>query len=69
MAQVRFQSLLDAVPDGVVIVDDAGNVTFINKQTEALSGYTYDELCGQSVDLLVPERARDHHVRHRADAL
>ena len=67
MAQVRFQSLLDAVPDGVVIVDDAGNVTFINKQTEALSGYTYDELCGQSVDLLVPERARDHHVRHRAD--
>jgi len=38
----------------------------VNAQTERLFGYTREELIGQSVELLVPERFREAHAGHRA---
>jgi len=37
----------------------------VNGQTERLFGYPRDELLGQPIEILVPERFRDHHPRHR----
>jgi PAS domain S-box-containing protein len=50
----------------VVIVDAAGLIQIVNRQTELLFGYPRAELLGQPVELLLPERFRSRHVHHRA---
>ncbi|WP_282703545.1 PAS domain S-box protein [Streptomyces sp. CC219B] len=62
----RFRSLLEAAPDAMVIVDDAGIIKLVNAQTEALFGYRREELLDHPVELLVPQRFQGHHTRHRA---
>ena len=59
-------ALLDAVPDGLVLVDAGGQMLLVNTHLEEMFGYDRGELLGQSVDLLLPERARTTHARHRA---
>jgi PAS domain S-box-containing protein len=61
----RFRGLLEAAPDGMVIIDHQGTIVMVNAQTEKLFGYRRDELMGEPVELLVPERFRDTHPFHR----
>lgn len=61
----RFRGLLEAAPDGMVIVDQQGTIAMVNAQTEKLFGYTRAELLDNPVELLVPERFRDIHPFHR----
>ena len=60
-------SILEAIPDAVVAVNQQGVIIQVNSQTETLFGYTRDELIGQRVEMLVPERQRAPHHQHRAD--
>ena len=62
----QFRALLESAPDAHVIINQAGTITLINRQTEKLFGYTRQELQGQSIELLVPERFRGKHTSHRA---
>jgi PAS domain S-box-containing protein len=64
-----FRGLLDAAPDAFVIVDASGCIAMINEQTERWFGYDRDELIGQPVEMLVPERYRELHVGYRAGYL
>jgi PAS domain S-box-containing protein len=67
LAEKKFEALLEAAPDGMVIVNQAGTITLVNAQIERLFGYTRDELLGRPVELLVPDRVRADHMAHRAD--
>jgi PAS domain S-box-containing protein len=58
-------SILEAVPDAVAAVNQQGVIIQVNSQTEALFGYTRDELIGQRVEMLVPDRQRPQHHQHR----
>ena len=58
-------SILEAIPDAVVAVNRQGVIIQVNSQTEALFSYTRDELIGQKIEILVPERQRSEHDRHR----
>src|ERR1700758_556938 len=58
-------SILEAIPDAVAAVNQLGVIVQVNSQTETLFGYTRDELIGQSVEMLVPERQRPQHHLHR----
>jgi two-component system sensor histidine kinase DevS len=58
-------SLLDAAPDGVLIVSGAGEIVFVNDQAGGLLGYEIDDLLGRSVDELLPEALRAGHRAHR----
>lgn len=62
---LEFESLLEAAPDAIVIIDQRGEIVLVNAQTEEIFGYRRDELCGQTVEMLVPERFRDSHPGHR----
>jgi PAS domain S-box-containing protein len=59
------RSALDAAPDAMIIIDDAGIIRFANRQVSALFGYAHDDVIGQSVEQLMPERFRNLHVGHR----
>jgi PAS domain S-box-containing protein len=65
----RFRALLEAAPDAMVIVDDRGRIALVNAQAEQLFGYPRARLVGESIEVLVPERARAAHVGHRRDYL
>ena len=57
----RFRELLESAPDGMVIVDDGGRILITNRQVRNLFGYEPDELVGQPVEVLVPDRFRPGH--------
>jgi PAS domain S-box-containing protein len=63
------EQLLDSAPDGVVIIDAQGLIRLVNRQAEDMFGYARDELLGQPVELLVPERVGSAHLELRAGYL
>ncbi len=64
-AERRFEQLLEAAPDAVVGVDEAGRIMLVNQQVERVFGYGREELLGERVERLVPERFHRAHVVHR----
>lgn len=65
MDGVLFQALVDLAPDGIILVHPSGRIVFVNGQAERLFGYSADEVVGQTIEYLVPERFRDVHLRHQ----
>jgi len=64
-AEQRFQQLVLAAPDAMLIIDQHGSIVLVNEQTERLFGYRGEDLVGQSIELLIPARLREKHVGHR----
>src|SRR3990167_847806 len=62
---IRLSSFLEAMPDALVIINQNGNIVFVNAQTEVLFGYKRTELLGKQVEYLMPERFSQHHSNHR----
>ncbi len=62
---VLATTIIDTLADAVVVTDDHGEIVFVNSQAAVLFGYERDELLGRDVEMLVPERFRPKHPRHR----
>ena len=63
--EAKYQELLEAAPDGMLIVNRQGRIDFVNRRVEELFGYPRSEVLGKSVDTLVPVRFRGEHGNHR----
>ncbi len=63
----RLRRLLDSAPDAMVIAGNDGRIVLVNTQTEKLFGYNREELLGQPVEVLVPERFWNHHQTYRGN--
>ncbi len=64
-AQVLFRNLFLASPDAIMVTASDGRISAVNPATERLFGYSQTELLGNYVEMLIPERFRGHHPRHR----
>jgi len=64
-SHTMFEKLFEASPDAIVVTDAEGRITSINSQVERLFGYGRQQLIGESVEILVPERFRKAHPGHR----
>ena len=64
-SEQRFRLVVEAAPSAMVMIDQAGKIVMVNTQTERVFGYSREELVGQSVEMLVPERLRRQHPKLR----
>jgi two-component system, NarL family, sensor histidine kinase DevS len=60
------RALIEASPDGLLLVDDDGTIVVANPSAATMFGATADELVGSSVDRLVPPEFRREHADNRA---
>ena len=65
ISETYLRAIFDATPDAMLISNEQGIITMVNQQAECLLGYPIDELLGQSIDVLVPERFRAGHPAMR----
>jgi two-component system, LuxR family, sensor kinase FixL len=56
-----LRSILETVPDAMVVIDHRGIVQSFSRAAERLFGYTPAEVCGHNVKLLMPSPYRDQH--------
>jgi PAS domain S-box-containing protein len=66
-AEEQFRLIVESAPSGMLMLDQTGVIRMINAQLEKQFGYSRQELLGQRVELLVPERFRAQHATHRAN--
>ena len=64
-SNVLFEKLFEFSPDAVLVTDREGIILRANQQTETMFGHVRPELIGRAVELLLPERFRSGHPRHR----
>lgn len=65
-AEHRFRMLVETAPTGIVIADEKGRIADVNAQALHLFGYEREELVGQRIEMLLPDRLRKSHEAHRA---
>jgi len=64
-AEERFNAVVESSPDAVVCADADGRIVLLNNETRRMFGYTGDDLVGEQIETLLPERFRARHSAHR----
>ena len=59
--QLRLRSMLDTVPDGVIVIDERGTIQSFSPAAERLFGYAGGEVVGHNVSMLMPSPYREGH--------
>ncbi|MDD0854019.1 PAS domain S-box protein [Halobacteriovorax sp. GB3] len=57
----KFKNVVEAAPNAIVMIDEFGKISLVNKQCEELFQYSSKELLGESIEKLVPNNIRDKH--------
>jgi two-component system sensor kinase FixL len=61
MREAHLHSILDTVPDAMIVIDERGIMTSFSRAAERLFGYSADEAIGKNVKMLMPEPYRGSH--------
>lgn len=64
-AEQRFQQVVESAPSAMVMINTQGTIEMVNTQTERIFGYDRDDLLGKRVEILLPDRFRQHHPHLR----
>src|ERR1044072_1425313 len=63
---LRFEQLLEFAPDAVVGVDDGGRIELVHSQVVTMFVYSREDLVGEPIERLIPERVHRLHEGHRS---
>ena len=55
IALQRVQAISDNVIDAIITLDEAGLIASVNRSSERIFGYSTDEMCGEPIQLLLPD--------------
>ena len=64
-SEERFRLAVEAAPSGMLMMNADGRIVTVNAHAERLFGYSRNEMVGQKIEVLVPERFRNGHPQHR----
>ena len=64
-AENTLRMLIESLPMGLVITDQKGKIIDLNESSLRMFGYSREELVGQTIDTLLPQRFRNSHEAHR----
>lgn len=67
LSEVRFRHVFEGAPDGIAMVDAAGHMVLVNGTMERLFGYSRQELIGQPIEMLIPDRYLPAHHQLRGN--
>lgn len=59
--EVKTRSIIDSVVDGLIVIDEFGNIDSYNPACERIFGYEPDEVMGRNLKMLMPPRFHDEH--------
>ena len=57
----KFELLVESAPNAIILVNEEGKITLVNRQTEILLGYSREELINKNIELLLPDRFKMKH--------
>lgn len=64
-SEARFKALFQGAPDAIIITDKNSRIVLVNNQSITLFGYSMDELLGNSIEILIPERFREAYYKYQ----
>jgi PAS domain S-box-containing protein len=62
-SETRFRSVAQSAMDAIISADQRGQIVFWNRAAQTMFGYTEEEVYGQPLTILMPERYRADHLR------
>jgi PAS domain S-box-containing protein len=65
-AKISIKLLIESAPVAIVLVDSAGQILYANARFEEMFGFSRNEVLGQVIETLMPERFHRTHQVHRA---
>ena len=63
LSDERFQLVVEACPNGIIMTNSDGKIVLMNAEAERLFGYAREELFGKTIDIVVPAMARPAHAK------
>src|SRR5579859_2057420 len=64
--EAQLRSILDTVPDGMIVIDERGAVRSFSATAARMFGYAEDEVVGRNVSMLMPSPYRENHDSYLA---
>ena len=63
-SEQRFQAVIEWAPTAMIVVDEGGTITLVNRRAEECFGYERQHVIGKPIDFLIPQRFREAHRQH-----
>jgi len=65
-SEAKFRAFLESASEAIIVTNNHGEIVVFNAKAEELFGYDHAEVCGRTVEFLMPERYHQQHPQHRA---